>query len=409
MAGSIKKHNAADNTEPVKKPKTKSYSGFFFLFSMIMFSWGAIVLGTGYIYHNYKDAIDYALEFKKEKKIERAEEKSIENKQQIASLTSKINEINAQIVELKAISENSVKYIEATLPPRLPDEEAQKKAQEEEAKKLSNLTQKDPNFVPPGIELATPTIVKTNEPPLPEIQYNQVVEKGKFEYMDYGKEELGAGIAEVSDRTTDLEEKVYNLTSSLERADNINSINLLVISAVNLKDAVKNSQRFDTEIETLRNVADDQIIRENIDILEPHSKVGVKSYSALRDDFYDIIDDVLNASRKSKKELGLRDQLAVKFSNIISIRKIGEYTEGDETEDKLARVEGYLNKYNLRQAVEEMQTLEGLPAKIAQDWLDKATSLLESQNASEAIYQHISKIAREQKNNASLEKKTFVN
>jgi hypothetical protein len=212
-----------------------------------------------------------------------------------------------------------------------------------------------------------------------------------YEKMSYDRQELSAGLNDVSDRTAYLEEKIDNVSEQVEKARLDNFSNNLVLSAVKLREAVNKSQSFESELKAFKFFAKDyEDLKYYISILEEHSKEGIVTFDKLQKDFDKISNEILNVSRKNKDNPTVIDKVTMKLSDLVKVRKIDSSSNSSQTDDILARAYKAIQNKNIEKAIREVESLEGEDKILISPWLEEANSYVDSKNASEEIFVEVS-------------------
>lgn len=335
--------------------------GFNFLFGLIILTW--IIMGSS-IYMN--------ISLTKKISEKAMAEKSDAIAMQLSSLDARVSSLESKIFQLVPNDDP-----EKIAPPSMPDENEEK-------------------INEPVIEAPEGAQNNSVEP------YNK---QAAHDLLDYEKNSIMQGLSEVNDKTIQLEDKIFKLSEEMEKTKLRSNANNLLISAINLRDAVINSKSFDNELDALHNFSnEDPVILKNIDAIKQYARNGVPSIDSLYNDFDKIADNILNSARETKQNPTILDKTALKFSSIVSIRKIRSSDPEPESVDGIiAETDKYLKKADVKSAVKEMEKLNGHSALIAEKWINDAYVYINSRNASDDIYTYISRMAYNTENNSNSE------
>lgn len=234
----------------------------------------------------------------------------------------------------------------------------------------------------------------TQEPEAKVEQPAPPARQNKDEILDYDQESLSEGLSEINNKTVQLEEQIYALNNELQKAKKSDLHTSLLINAVNLRDSVNAGKNYHHELEMLKKQSGgNQVLNENLLILTEHVKNDVPNLATLTAEFDTISAEALNVYRKNKTERSFLDNVALKLSNMISIRKTGNHAGQHDTESTLARAEHHLLQGQLYLATAELAKLEGSAKSILEPWIERAQARLTIENATAQIYKHIADIS----------------
>ncbi|MEN3974885.1 mitofilin family membrane protein [Emcibacter sp. SYSU 3D8] len=104
--------------------------------------------------------------------------------------------------------------------------------------------------------------------------------------------------------------------------------------------------------------------------LDAHQNRGVVSAMALRDQFAEHIDDIIDAE-SAPAEASWWDRTLARLMNMVTVRPTGE-VKGQDAPAIVARAEAALNRGDVDQAAGELQELSPAAALAAADWLRQA-------------------------------------
>ena len=156
-----------------------------------------------------------------------------------------------------------------------------------------------------------------------------------------------------------------------------------------MRDAVKESRKFDRELEELRNYSlGDNYIKNQIAILEKSAKYGIQDISSLNQEFSTVSEKILKNHRKEKPTKSLLDKVALNFSSVIHIRKVSGDEDSKKPEDLMALAGSYITSGNVESAINELNKLSSDDNAALSNWLEKATNYVKSHDASDAIFKY---------------------
>jgi len=333
-----------ENTEQPQPVKPKSNKGFTFLLVMIFLTWSGIAAGGFYAFTAYND---YNNKLKN----------MLEQSQKLQAKDQQIQELNSKIVDLE--------------------------------KKIGNISAPShPNQ-------------SDNLPPPPPTLPNQRVENVPDNSATQTSDALtSTGLKDLNAKTAELEQKYNELAKTLQTNKDTKNVNNLLISAINLRDAIKSSQNFYKELGDLKSqISPDDEVNHSIAVLDKYSLTGIESEPILKQQFYAILDNIVNNIRKEKQDKTLWDQAEIYLSDVITIRKIGYSTVSKDPEDIVSRAAHDVQNSDFKSAIAEISTLHGNPAVIAKDWLNKSKAYIDAKDASEILYRKAVQSAGNANNN----------
>lgn len=221
-----------------------------------------------------------------------------------------------------------------------------------------------------------------------------------FEYLSYDHDPKKQTLSEINNRTAALEKQISNLNAVIKSNNEDIKYGRFVISAIQLRDAIRSTKSFDRELDALKLFKTDQKeFQDNIMVLERYSRAGVPDMAKLKNDFDKIADKIVNTARQEKENPDAVDKIAMKFSSVVSIRKTGDI-QGTGGEEIIARAQNYLEHNNIESATKELQSLNGNAANVAKEWLDEANAMLITSQASDKIFNYVVNIVNQSKNDS---------
>jgi hypothetical protein len=199
-------------------------------------------------------------------------------------------------------------------------------------------------------------------------------------------------ISQVNERTANLEKKLGEVADTLKKSEAGNDSNNLMLMAIHLRDAVRESKSFANEIESIRIAAkDDAQIEENLKILEKNSSHGIASIANLKVEFDQLASTILEDSKRNKENKTLVDKASLPLFSMVKVQKIEADAANNQPDDILARAYKHLLQDDLDGAISEAKTLPEEPKKMASEWIEKAESNIAARAASEKIFAYAAK------------------
>ncbi|MCE3231923.1 MAG: Mitochondrial inner rane protein [Rickettsiaceae bacterium] len=195
------------------------------------------------------------------------------------------------------------------------------------------------------------------------------------------------GISGINERTAILEAKIDEVSNKLDQADSNNLSNDMVLSAVRLRDAVRDSHNFSGELSTLHNLAENNAeLTELLQGLDKYAQSGVPSVVTIKEEFDPIAHQILTLARSQKANPSLMDKVMIQLSSLVNVTKIDANAQGNQIEDVIARAYNDLIQDDLASAIKELSTLPADTKAIAKNWIEKAEGSLFARNAAEKIF-----------------------
>ncbi len=149
----------------------------------------------------------------------------------------------------------------------------------------------------------------------------------------------------------------------------------LALAALQLRDALRGSAPYATELQVLRGLAgDDAVLNQRLDPLAGHAETGLPSLADLEAAFPAVAAAAVGADRGLAEQGWVAGALR-RVSELVSIRRVG-MVEGDAADAIVARAEVKLREGDLAGTLAELATLEGPAAEAVAAWRGKAEARL---------------------------------
>ncbi len=217
-------------------------------------------------------------------------------------------------------------------------------------------------------------------------------DKAKFENMAFENNTSASDVSEIKERTEALDKKISEMSQEAGKVSSLQNSNNLIIASAKLKDAVKSSRGFSSELDNISSlVHEDEELAPYLNILKKSSQSGILPTEGLMDKFNEVADKILIEEKKQKENPTLSDKVKLSFAKIVKVRKIKTEGSSTNTEDILARAYSYLLSSNLAKALDEMKTLDESLKPVANEWIEKAEANINSVDASEKIFEYVTK------------------
>lgn len=157
----------------------------------------------------------------------------------------------------------------------------------------------------------------------------------------------------------------------------------LVLAAGQLRATLQSSRPFASELSAVRavNLQDPQVVQA-LGAIEPHAADGIPTEAQLNQQFSDVAGEIVRAGVLASGEGGQWwDKALSTASSLVSVRRTAGEIEGSGADAVAARAERHLKTGRLDEAVKELETLTGEPAKVAQPWIEDAKARLAANEA----------------------------
>lgn len=213
---------------------------------------------------------------------------------------------------------------------------------------------------------------------------------------------MEAQIASLTTLVTALEKQVSSLTEKINTTPAITTTAPTTTSTVSMaheKDffALVIAQQLSRklmldrdltkEIDMLKKT-DDAAIQPKVAVLTALDADGIPTLSYLKSSFAKNISAVLSADTKKTK--GTVGTVASKLQSIVTVRRIGDNVEGNDTDAIIARAETAIANNDIKQARDELKALPDNLQAILQPWASEADKRIEAENAVESILDDLS-------------------
>jgi hypothetical protein len=203
--------------------------------------------------------------------------------------------------------------------------------------------------------------------------------------------DIKESISGINQRTDVLADKIDEVSSIIKKSEANGIASNLVVSAVRLRDAVKESRSFASDVAALRAISQNKPeIEPQLQILDKYAQNGVPSVTMLKGSFDRVADAIASLARTQKKDPTIIDRIFMRFENMVQIRKIAPKANGNETDDILARSYNALLKNDLKVTIAELDKLSPELKFLASEWVQQAQGNIDSQAAADKIFAIVS-------------------
>ncbi|MGM0422706.1 MAG: mitofilin family membrane protein [Pseudomonadota bacterium] len=142
----------------------------------------------------------------------------------------------------------------------------------------------------------------------------------------------------------------------------------------------KDAAPFSEDLALLQKLGgDDPETQAAIERLTPYARSGVLSQERLQGEFKGLAGEIVMAKLRGE-DASVQERALARLDDLMTIRKTDP--EGQSTDAVVARAQKMLDEGNVEGALEELQTLEGEPAKVAEPWMQHARTRVAADQAS---------------------------
>lgn len=211
------------------------------------------------------------------------------------------------------------------------------------------------------------------------------------ELNSQAEETISLKAQELAEKSAELEQKIGELGGKLEESKNKPEVtDNIIIEAVRLRDNVKNNQPFYENLAMLKLLANgDELLLENIGLIEPYAKTGVKPLDVLQQEFNVISKKIIERSRQDKINPDFIDKTVMRFSSLVTIRKIDAPDGSYSTDDVIARASKKLAAFDIDGVKFELKWLDKSYLAMISDWIKEAEAAKQAQISADAIFRYI--------------------
>jgi hypothetical protein len=221
-----------------------------------------------------------------------------------------------------------------------------------------------------------------------------------------GRELLVQSIHDIQSSTAATQGEVERLRSQLEalnpRLDRVDAAlaerrqlglraEAIVLAVEQLRTSLRQDKPFAQDLAAVRALASgDSEMLAILDQLQPYADEGVPTADDLEKDLSRLAPEIVRSAVVGDGQSWWRQAL-YQVSTVISVRRIGKTSQGDQADAVVARAQGELDGDDLRGAVSTLRVLTGLPGQVAAPWLHDAQARI----AVEAAEAEMSRVALE--------------
>lgn len=214
-----------------------------------------------------------------------------------------------------------------------------------------------------------------------------------------GQQILSDGTKDLQSMILGMQGRVDNLETTLETAkqDNDALADMLegmsgnelkaaamMLAVTQLRESLMGEGTAEQDLATVRMLAgDDPELLAAIDKLAPYARNGIMSRTTLTREFKGLAGEIVQAELRGE-DVSWKDKAMNRLDNLVSVRKKG-MAEGQDTDAIVARAETLLQQGDFKQAIAELEKLDGAPAQKAQPWIDQAEARMAAEELSKTL------------------------
>ena len=151
---------------------------------------------------------------------------------------------------------------------------------------------------------------------------------------------------------------------------------------------VHSGQPFQSDLMVLRKLAgNDPEMQAALTRLAPYAENGVLSRDRLQKELGGLAGDIVMAKFKGQ-DTSVKAQALERLDNLVKIRRVDDI-QGNSVDATVARAQLMLNQGDTKGAIQQLQTLDGAPAKEAQPFIQDASGSLMADDTAQAMTQMI--------------------
>lgn len=153
----------------------------------------------------------------------------------------------------------------------------------------------------------------------------------------------------------------------------------LLLTTAQLRQAVDQGQPYEAELRTVRAIAD-EMPRVDLQpgILAEHAETGIPTRPMLNERFQGLASEIITAAAAPDDAPAWVQKTVQRAMSLVTVRRTDGEAVGNDASAVVARTSSALEAGDLREAVNELQKLEGEAAEVAQPWIADAQARLQA-------------------------------
>ncbi len=162
----------------------------------------------------------------------------------------------------------------------------------------------------------------------------------------------------------------------------------MLLTMNELRGNIGGGQSFESDLKIIRKYADgDPEMEAALKRVAPYARSGVLSSDTLKKEFRNIAADIVMAKLQGE-DASVRERVLLRLSKYAKMRKVDDI-EGTTVDATVARAELLIDQGNIKDAIKELQSLEGAPAETAAPWMEQAQGHVAADESSQILLQTV--------------------
>lgn len=162
----------------------------------------------------------------------------------------------------------------------------------------------------------------------------------------------------------------------------------MLLTMNELRGNIGGGQSFESDLKIIRKYADgDPEMEAALKRVAPYARSGVLSSDTLKKEFRNIAADIVMAKLQGE-DASVRERVLLRLSKYAKMRKVDDI-EGTTVDATVARAELLIDQGNIKDAIKELQSLEGAPAETAAPWMEQAQGHVAADESSQILLQSV--------------------
>ena len=162
----------------------------------------------------------------------------------------------------------------------------------------------------------------------------------------------------------------------------------MLLTMNELRGNIGGGQSFESDLKIIQKYAHgDPEMEAALKRVAPYARSGVLSSDTLKKEFRNTAADIVMAKLQGE-DASVRERVLLRLSKYAKMRRVDDI-QGDTVDATVARAELMLDQGNIKDAIKELQTLEGAPAETAAPWMEQAQGHVAADESSQVLLQTV--------------------
>lgn len=162
----------------------------------------------------------------------------------------------------------------------------------------------------------------------------------------------------------------------------------MLLTMNELRGNIGGGQSFESDLKIIQKYAHgDPEMEAALKRVAPYARSGVLSSDTLKKEFRNIAADIVMAKLQGE-DASVRERVLLRLSKYAKMRKVDDI-EGTTVDATVARAELLIDQGNIKDAIKELQSLEGAPAETAAPWMEQAQGHVAADESSQILLQTV--------------------